>query len=680
MKNQIVKRLLAGSMAVVVGAGCAGVYAYHNENTEITVYAEEDKEELKEAAVEVLSDSTSEETKEFFKEESVYVKADASGKAEETTVTEWLKNAGSGEVADQSELENIENIKGEEEFTKGNTDELTWKSEGEDIYYQGTTEKELPVEVRISYKLDGKEITPEDLKGRDGKVEIHIDYVNKSKEKVSVNGEETEMYTPFTMVTALMLPTEEYKNVKIDNGKIISDADKDIVVGLAFPGLKENLKLKETDVDIPESVTITADVKNASIGPAMTVASADVIDKLGFDKVNDFDSFEDSINELDDAAGQLVEGSGEAADGSKTLADGVNTLNEKGAELIAGVNTLADGVNEYTGGVGSLAAGSTKLLDGAGSVHTGAQALDAGIATAYAGAQNLQAGIGSAGQGVSAAMTELSGGLNNLSLVLDGAIGTITSLGGSASEAYAEVVPTASVDTIVANAMAYVPEGELTEEQKAAVRSAVTAAVQEANASQQAVVTYAGAPDPSQIALGYLQGTKGGIEQLQAGIAEKTPALTEGFAQLNSGAEALTGGLGTLAAGSSQLVSGTESLAGGAKTLADGAAALNSSSSLLVSGTSKLQEGGQKLISGTGQLADGANALAEGNRTLADGMSEFKTSGIDKLTEVFNGDIKNLTARLDAMSGLGEKYVSFAGIKDGTKGSTKFIIETRGVE
>lgn len=87
-----------------------------------------------------------------------------------------------------------------------------------------------------------------------------------------------------------------------------------------------------------------------------------------------------------------------------------------------------------------------------------------------------------------------------------------------------------------------------------------------------------------------------------------------------------------------------------------------------------------QLISGTGQLADGANTLAAGNRTLADGMSEFKTSGIDKLTELFNGDIKSLTARLDAMSGLGENYVSFGGIKDGTKGSTKFIIETKGAE
>lgn len=674
MKNQIVKRMLAGSMAVVVGAGYAGAYAYHNADAEITVYAEEDKEELKEAAEEVLSDNNSRETEEVFKEEAVYVKADASGKTEKTTVTEWLKNAGNGEISDKSELQDIENIKGEEEFTKGNAGELTWKSEGEDIYYQGTTDKELPVEVRVSYKLDGKDITAENLKGRDGRVEIHLDYVNKSKEKVSVNGEETEMYTPFTMVTALMLPTEEYKNVKVDNGKIVSDADRDIVVGLAFPGLKENLKLQDLDVDIPESVTITADVKNASVGPVMTVASADVIDKLGFDKVNDFDSFEESVNELDSAALRLADGSREAADGSRTLADGVNTLNEKGAELIAGVNTLADGLNEYTGGVGSLAAGSAELLEGALSVNAGAQALNAGIGSAYTGAQNLQNGLLTAGQGVSSAMTELSGGLGGLNEALDGAI---ASLGGSTGTVTAEVVPTVSADTIVANAMAYVPE-DLTEEQAAAVRNAIGAAVQEANMNQEAAVVQPAVLN--QGALAYLNGAKQGILQMQASIQEKAPALTEGFAQLNSGAQELTDGLGTLAGGSARLASGTESLSGGAQALKDGAAALNASGSLLTSGASRLQEGGMQLTSGTGQLADGANTLAAGNRTLADGMLEFKTSGIDKLTEVFNGDIKSLTARLDAMSGLGEKYVSFAGIKDGTKGSTKFIIETKGVE
>ncbi|MEI3219834.1 MAG: hypothetical protein V8S08_09740 [Lachnoclostridium sp.] len=152
--------------------------------------------------------------------------------------------------------------------------------------------------MKITYKLDGKEVTAEEFSGKSGKAEIHIEYVNKSKEKVMIDGKEEEIYTPFTMVTAMMLPTDEYKNVTIDSGKIISDADKDIVVGFGFPGLKDNLDLEELEIDLPESITITADVENVSVGPTITVASATILDEFGLEDVDDFDSFGDSIDEL----------------------------------------------------------------------------------------------------------------------------------------------------------------------------------------------------------------------------------------------------------------------------------------------------------------------------------------------------------------------------------------------
>lgn len=676
MKNQMVKKMLAGSMAVVVGAGCIGAYEYNQSHGQpgTTVYAEEEVEQLKEAAEDVLDNGEEATAEGLYKEEAVYVKTDASGKVENTTVTEWLKNTGDGEVSDATELKDIENIKGDEEFTKESGDALTWKSEGEDIYYQGTTDKELPVEVKVSYKLNGKDISADKLKGKDGKVEIHIEYVNKLKETVSVNGEDTELYAPFTMVTALMLPTEEYQNVEVDHGRIISDADKDIVVGLAFPGLKENLKLSDIDVEIPESVTITADVKNASVGPTMTVASADVIDKLGLDEISDFDGLEDSVAQLSDAADQLAEGSKEAADGSRALADGVNTLDEKGSELVTGVNSLVDGVNKYTGGVSSLASGGTKVADGAKSLQEGAKNIQGGIADAKTGAEGLQAGIGNFGAGVTAAMGDISGGLTNVDSALQAALNALNGSGGTIS---ADVVATKSVDTIVANAMAQVP-GDLTDEQAAQVRNALAAAVQEADSSQKAVVTQS-APSTTDAA-SYIQNAKAGIGAIQSSINNKSAELSTGLTQLKDGSNNLVAGLGQLSDGSTALVTGTEELANGAQALADGANTLNSSSSLLADGASRLQKGGAQLSSGTGQLADGANTLAEGNQSLADGMSEFKTSGIDKLTEVFDGDIKNVTERIDAMSEVGRNYISFAGIKEGTPGSTKFIIETRGAQ
>ena len=240
-------------MAVMMAAGLAGTYEYHNNVMQVQAAEQKDKDtqELKETAENVLADhATDSEDTGFSKEESVYVKADASGNVKKTTVSEWLKNPEKGTISDTSELKDIKNVKGDETFETGSNNNVSWKSEGNDIYYQGTIDKELPVDVKVSYKLDGKSISPKDLKGKSGKVEIQFSYDNKSKQTVNVNGEDVEMYTPFTMVSAMMLSSDEYSNVSVENGKLISDGDKNIVVGVAFPGLTEDLNLKDLDITV----------------------------------------------------------------------------------------------------------------------------------------------------------------------------------------------------------------------------------------------------------------------------------------------------------------------------------------------------------------------------------------------------------------------------------------------
>lgn len=667
MKNQIVKKLLAGSMAIVIGAGAIGVYDYsHPEMT--AVRAEDEAEQLKEAAEEVLGDSTAKDEGEFFKDESVYVKADASGNVEETVVTEWLKNPGIGETKDSSELQDIENIKGDETFSRGNDGEIVWNSEGEDIYYQGTTSKALPVDVKVSYMLDGRSISAEELKGKSGKVEIRIDYTNNSRKTVSIKKKKVKMYTPFTVVTALMLPTEEYKNVTIDNGKIVSDADKDIVVGLAFPGLRENLKLEKLDVDIPESVTITADVKNASVGSTVTVATADMIDKLGFDKVNDFDSFESSINDLDDAAEKL-------SDGSNELADGAKTLDSKAGELNDGVNQVAEGVNSYVGGVRELAAGSEQLTQGADALKQGTKAAQAGIASAKEGADALVGNYDAAVNGAA----QLSGGLKELSAALSQSQMNIA-LPDVGAQLNGAIAPMASqmASQMAAGAVANIPDEVF--EQLGTTRDAYVAGLTQ---------TYAGILTEGLSGLGpqlngaleqtaaqvqgEIEGKMGVIKQNVDALAGGADSLAAGIGQLKDGTVKLQGGLGQLNDGSGALVQGTSDLYNGAYALQQGAAKLNDAGSVLQTGTQKLKDGGS-------QFAAGVSELAGGSTTLADGMKEFKTTGIDELTKVFNGDIKNVTNRINAMKKLGKKYSSFAGMKDGTAGSTKFIIETKGIE
>ena len=620
-------------------------------------------------------------------------------------------------------MKDIKNVKGDETFETGSNNNVSWKSEGNDIYYQGTIDKELPVDVKVSYKLDGKSISPKDLKGKSGKVEIQFSYDNKSKQTVNVNGEDVEMYTPFTMVSAMMLSSDEYSNVSVENGKLISDGDKKIVVGVAFPGLANDLNLKDLDmdIDIPETVTITADVKDATVGTSITMASAELMNEFGLDDIDSFDDLQDSIDDLEDATNQLVDGSKEAADGSKeladgagtlndgagtlasgagTLADGVNTLNEKSGTLVSGVNTLASGVQAYTGGVEELYAGSNDLVSGAQALASGAAALNEGIKTAKTSADTLastaaqvQGGIGTVASSLGTAASTLTSILGENGANLTAGV-DVTVTGGQATlndEKIAEIIEKKMADA----------DSTTKEEVKAVVKEALKDSEVSGYTSQKSL------NGTGNKIVETINTVSGGLNNAQAKLTDKEHSvLAQGISGVTDGTGALATMLGTegektigrgaagVAAGSASLQKGTETLQAGAKklhdnsstlnagltTLKDGGSQLASGVSQLASGANQVADGAGTLAGGTQTLLDGANTLADGNQTLADGMQEYKEEAIDKLTDLFNGDISGVTDRIDAMTNLAKEYKSFAGISDGVSGTTKFIIETEGID
>lgn len=761
MKNDMKKRVLAGSMALVVGgAGFAGAYGY-NSNIDEVKAADKEKEEtevLKETAEDALGDSSEsseKDTKGTFKEESVYVKTDPAGTVKETTVTEWLKNPGNGNVEDESSLGDIKNVKGEETFSQKSGSGLQWSAQGEDIYYQGSSSEKLPVEVSVSYKLDGKTISAKELNGKSGKVEITIDYSNHSKEKVKIGKKDEEMYTPFTMVTAMMLSTDEYTNVEVDNGKVISDGDKNIVLGIGLPGLSENLKLEETDLDIeiPESVKITADVKNASVGPTVTMASTELMNEFGMDDIDSFDDLEDSLDELEDAAEKLKDGSKDAADGAKKLADGskelkdgtknlksgtkdlkggtkelkdgtsdladgskqvadgLSTLNAKSGDLIKGVNSLAEGVNAYTGGVKKIAGGTGAIEEGAKGILDGLKGINGQLDNAL-GELSI---TDSQADKTSQKIKEVEKALDKVDADVEytgdtkGKVVATKSASQIASESVGSVSINVDLSSIpeeyrgdvkdaiekaeneaneklksqaekVAEKALDSTKVEITEERKAKAVINKSQAEKALDSAQNKMVDL---QDASGNAAGAISQVRPALKQLQ-GAAEKVYAgaaeVNTGAQQLNKQSEALWKGTSELQKGGEQLAGGVKQLDKGASAVADGAGKLKAGAGKLDSGAGKLDDGAGKLDNGTGTLADGANALADGTLELADGMSEFKEEGIDKLTETFDGDFQNVKDRLDAMSDMGKAYKSYAGIKKGMDGSTKFIIETEGID
>lgn len=360
------------------------------------------------------------DTQDVYKEETVYVNADATGNSDEVTVSDWLKNSGSvsGNLTDESILKEIKNVKGDETFTE-NGDQLTWNTAGEDIYYQGTTDKELPVSVKLTYFLDGKEVKPDELKGKSGHLKIQVQYTNNEKKTVTVDGKEEEVYTPFVMMTGMILPNETFSNVTIDNGKVISDGSRNIVVGFGMPGLKDSLDLDEETtkeaedkgVTIPENFEMEADVTDFTMSSTFTVALTDLLDDMDMDNIIDVDSLKDSLNELEDAALELVSGSGTLADGASTLADGVSSYTAGADELNAGIQKYLGSNGELNGSVTEYVNGVGKVVKGVKDYTSGTNALANGVTSYVAGEQKIAAGA--------AQLSQLSKGLEQVQTAVD---------------------------------------------------------------------------------------------------------------------------------------------------------------------------------------------------------------------------------------------------------------------
>ena len=427
--RKYVIRIIAGVLVVgMVGTGVstANVFAAKTaqESTESTESTEKDSEkddsDAESKLKDALDDSIKFSEKEIGKEETVYVLADSTGKERKVIVSDHLINDENKDtIEDASTLKDIDNVKGDETF-KQDGRKLTWQADGNDIYYQGTSTKETPVSQTITYSLDGKEVKPEELAGKSGKVTIRFDYTNNETVKTKIDGKEEEIYVPFAAISGMVLD-DSFSNVKVTNGKVISDGKNNIVVGYALPGLKESLDVDDSDFDgdvsIPDYVEVTADVENFSLSTTMTVVM-NATNFISKDGDADLSEVDDMLDTLTDATDQLKDGSGE-------LADGVDTLKSKMGEFKDGVGTLKNGIKDYTDGASTLSTGIGTLKSGvdtlAGSVPTlisGVGTLKDGSASAAKGASSLKDGAGTLKKGakdVSTGANTLSNGVKDLS-------------------------------------------------------------------------------------------------------------------------------------------------------------------------------------------------------------------------------------------------------------------------
>lgn len=391
LKSKYIVRVVAGVLTIALvgtGIGATAVFAEKN-STAVTAEADSTTGSSKDAddIADKLMDSVSLKDNDADKDESVYLISDANGNVNKTIVVDHLKNKDKKDtLEDASNLSDIENVKGKEKFTQSG-DKLTWQAGGKDIYYQGTATEEPPVTQKVTYYLDGKEISPEDLAGKSGKVKIRFDYTNTTSYTETVNGEKQTVSVPFAAITGLVLG-DGFENIEVTNGKAEVSDSSSVVLGYALPGLKDSLGIKDKDLDgdvnIPEYMEMTADVENFSMPAAMTfvVNASDYVSTDGID-TSDLD---DMINDLKDASTQLQDGSKTLAEGTDTLSDGLSTLQSKLGTFASGVGTLKSGLKTYTDGVSTLSGGLNTL-------NSNVPTLSNGITTLNSSAKSLNDGV-----------------------------------------------------------------------------------------------------------------------------------------------------------------------------------------------------------------------------------------------------------------------------------------------
>ena len=273
------------------------------------------------------------------KEETVYTKLNSDGTVKSTTVNEHLINSDKKDtLEDITDLENIVNINSDNKFDI-NSKRVTWSAFGSDIFYQGTTKKELPVTEAISYKLNGKDISIDDLIGKKGNVEISIRYTNNVLNYVTVNGKSEALYTPFIVATVTNLSSNNNSNVTVTNGKVIDTGIAYQIVALSTPGLYESLRLDK--LEGLDTVTIKFDTTKFELSSIYSVITPKVIDSSDLKILDKLEDAYSKINTLQSSMNQIENGSKELKDGSKRLKDGlseaINKLNSSGTE-----NTLND--------------------------------------------------------------------------------------------------------------------------------------------------------------------------------------------------------------------------------------------------------------------------------------------------------------------------------------------------
>lgn len=662
------------------------------------------------------------------KSETVYAVMDADGNTTDVSVSEWLKNEGkSNNLSDYSNLKNIKNTSGDEKMSRDGN-KLVWAAKGKDIHYTGDYDGELPVKVKVSYYLNGTKVSADEIAGKKGNVKIRFDYdINDS---VKENG--YSLTRPYAIVSAVVLSNDNFTNVTVNNGKAVNDGNSTAVVGIALPGMSDNLQIDE--LDIPDHVTINAKTTNFEIDGTYTVADSGFMNDVDTTKLDDatgqIDELESALDKLSDASKKLVDGSSKLAkgankladsssqieEGTETLKDGTKSMKNGSKDLKTGTGDLKTGVKDLSDGADKLVAGAQDLSSGTTQMKEGTEALNSSVNGAdglagdngsakklSAGAAQVDAGIKQMGETIAAQNTKLAQTAKSISDNLDGVntekvnAPSSADVGSALETAIKAAEASGDQDTI--NALKNAKEKLGTYETN--VNDTVSSVKQKIiTANQTAKAMYQSIASSSNDDLKKLQD---GADELKAGTqaldtavnvggtkadGTKVPSLSKAVYGLNDGAAQLDAGVNGYTDKDGKFhpgaLLGLRSLQEGIKvdtkdktSLVTGVNKLDAGTTKLAKGAVQVDAGAGKLVTYMGQLTEGAETLSDGADTLASGMATFNKTGIQKLVSTMkDSDIKSMVNRVKATLDAASDGSFIGGKQEGQSGESKIIFKT----
>lgn len=606
----------------------------------------------------------------YTKDETVYSKIDSEGKEYKTIVSTHLNNTENENlIKDMTDLLNIKNTNGNEKFEQ-NENSIIWDAQKNDIYYQGDSQKELPIDVSIKYELNDTEIDSKDIVGKCGKVKITLTYTNKDEHIVDIKGKQEKLYTPFVVVAGSIIDNTNNKNITVSNGKVVDDGSKTFIMGMAFPGLQDSLNISKNKLDIPNSIEITMETTNFEMNSIINYVTPKIIEK---DTLGIFDDIEKIYNQ----ANNLSNSSKQIEDGVNTLNQGTQTYSEKIKEFKSALEKISQGMtsanlnyNKINDGIKLLNSNSYELNNGTKQINNGIGQIETNLKIINTKLGELAEG----GKGIKQGETEIIKAIDSIILKLE----QIPVPDTSNKIKELETLVKTNNETISSlenlNKTLKIQYDNSTDEKERTniklqmdSNTSIINLLQANNKAENETIKMLKLTDYSAIVE-----LKSALKKVKTGLT----SLSNGTDVLNTGILALQSGSNTLVEKTAELKNGSNKLYQETNKLLPAIESLKDGSNEMKKGLNILDNSGIQLLQANMKLTDASNSLNEGAKTLTEGISKFNSEGIKKICEFINGDVKDIMTRIEKLDDLSKKYNNFTLLSEGNNGDVKFIMIT----